>query len=348
MPMIIASNSKIALRRAVPGDRLRIYEWIARNDLSLTMTGGTPAFEHRVPTFDEFCMRHGKHFFTGARPLSGRALIISNDTDDVGFVAYRNINLLKDVVELDVWLAGRRFQGEGIGSSAIVLTCKWLQSEFGVNQFLLRPSRRNVHGLRAARRAGFREASIDGAEVRGKLRLGPGEYADEVLLFRTLSLPPVALEADMSRTFVFFDSEFTNLYDPTLISVGAVATDATAFYCELRDWPEEQTSEFVRRIVLPLLDGDAVPLAMAREGFAAWLAARARDKPVTIVCDSGFDRLSLIALLGAEDLPSGITWRRVPVAYERLDEITRALNLRRHHALDDARALRHALLAPGQ
>jgi RimJ/RimL family protein N-acetyltransferase len=346
--MTIASNAKVSLRRAVPDDRMRIYEWIARNDLSLTMTRGTRTFEHRVPTFDEFCTRHGQHFFTGARPLSGRALIISNETDDVGFVAYRNISLLKDVVELDVWLAGRRFQGQGLGSGSIMLACQWLQSEFGVNQFLLRPSRRNVHGLRAARRAGFREAGIDGAEVRGKLGLGPGEYADEVLLFRTLPLPPATLAADASRTFVFFDSEFTNLYEPALISVGAVATDATAFYSELRDWPLDQTSEFVRKVVMPLLDGDAVPLAMAREAFAAWLAARARDKPVTIVCDSGFDRLSLISLLGAEDLPAGITWRRVPVAYEQLDEIARALNLRRHHALDDARALRHALCAPGQ
>jgi hypothetical protein len=34
------------------------------------------------------------------------------------------------------------------------------------------------------------------------------------------------------------------------------------------------------------------------------------------------------------------------VAYEEMDNATRHLNLRRHHALDDARALRHLLLNP--
>jgi RimJ/RimL family protein N-acetyltransferase len=347
-PMIVASNAKVSMRRAVPGDRIRVYQWIARNDLAWTMTGSAPIFEPRVPTFDEFRTRHGEHFFTGKRPFKGRALIASNGEDDVGFVVYRDINLLQDVVELDVWLAGRRFQGQGYGSAAMALACEWLQAEFGVNSFLLRPSRRNVHALRAARRAGFREANIEAREMRAKLRLPAGEYADEVLLFRTQPLPRAALSPDPARIYVFFDSEFTHLADPVLMSIGAVATDKSAFYCELRDWPAERTSEFVRNVVIPLLDGDAVPLEMARAAFVAWLAARTRDRPVTIISDSGFDRLSLISLLGLEDLPDKVEWRRVPVAYEHLDDVARALGLRRHHALDDARALRHALLAPQQ
>jgi hypothetical protein len=38
----------------------------------------------------------------------------------------------------------------------------------------------------------------------------------------------------------------------------------------------------------------------------------------------------------------------VPIAYESLDEVALSLGLRRHHALDDARALRHAVLHPSQ
>jgi hypothetical protein len=36
----------------------------------------------------------------------------------------------------------------------------------------------------------------------------------------------------------------------------------------------------------------------------------------------------------------------VTVSYEEVDRAARDLNLRRHHALDDARALRHILLNP--
>jgi RimJ/RimL family protein N-acetyltransferase len=344
--MNVASNSRIALRRALPDDRMRIYHWVARNDLAQTMTGNAPVFEPRVPTFDEFHVRHPEHFFTGRRPLAGRALIISNGDEDVGFVVYRNIDLLRDAVELDGWLAARRFQGRGYGSDAIALACEWLQAEFGVNRFVLRTPRRNVHALRAARRAGFRQAEGDPRELLAEMRLEAGEHADEVLLLRSLPTRPALLAPDSTRTYVFFDSEFTNLREPTLISVAAAATDSTAFYCELQDWPQEQASEFVRQTVLPLLDGDAVPLPLARDAFIAWLAARARDRPVTIVSDSGYDRQSLTWLLGAEDLPDNVAWQHVPFAYEHLDEVSRTLGLRRHHALDDARALRHGLLAP--
>lgn len=343
--MIVASNARIALRRTVPEDRMRIYHWIARNDLALTMTGNAPLFEPRVPTFDEFRARHPEYFFNGLRPLAGRALIISNGEEDVGFVSYRDINLIRDGVELDAWLAARRFQGRGYGSDALALACEWLQVEYGVNRFVLRTSRRNVHALRAARRAGFRQFDGDARGLLKELRFGPGEYADDVLLLHARPAHPATLAPDGARTYVFFDSEFTNLRAPTLISVGAVATDATAFYCELQDWPADQASDFVRATVLPLLDGDAVPLSVARAAFVAWLAERARDKPVTIVSDSGYDRQSLIWLLGAEDLPDNVAWQHVPFPYEHLDEVTRTLGLRRHHALDDARALRHGLLA---
>jgi len=345
---IVASNAKIALRRAVPADRMRLYHWIARSDLSLTMTGSAPVFEPRVPTFDEFRARYAEHVFTGRRPFTGRVLIVSNAEDDVGFVVHRGIDLLNDVVEMDVWLAGRRFQGQGFGSAALALACEWLQAAYGVDRFLLRPSRRNVHALRAARRAGFRETDTSPRELIAQLRLARGEYADEVLLFRTLPLPRAALNTDAARTFVFFDSEFTDFDDPVLISVGAVATDSSAFYCELCGWPVDHASEFVRTNVVPHLDGKVVPFSQARQGFVSWLAERARRKPVTIVSDSGFDRLSLIWLLGAEDLPDGVEWQRIPVAYAQLDDVARALGLRRHNALDDARALRHALLAPQQ
>ena len=53
---------------------------------------------------------------------------------------------------------------------------------------------------------------------------------------------------------------------------------------------------------------------------------------------------SLKSLLGREDLPSGIDWKCVPISYEELDDATKQLNLRRHHALDDARALRQLVM----
>lgn len=343
--MTIATGSRVSIRRARLQDRPRAYEWLVRSDLAPQLYG--PLFpEREVPTPEKFAARYLDSFFEGTRPFSGRMFVIDVGDEDVGCVAHGPIDLLNDVVELDIWLAGSEHTGRGIASQALAVLTGWLQDSYGVNRFLARPSRRNVRALRALRRAGFREADVPAREVVAKLRLPPGECADEVPLFRVLPVPSSTLQREDGRTYVFVDSEFTRLNHPELISIGAVATDATAFYAEVRGWNPDRTSEFVREVVMPLLDGDSVPMAMAAEAFAAWLDARARRAPTTIISDSGFDRWAIAELLGKEDLPAGVEWKRVTVAYEELDQATEALNLRRHHALDDARALRHLLLGP--
>ena len=343
--MTIATGHRVSLRRARLQDRPRVYEWLVHSDLTQNVFG--PLFpEREAPTIEQFSSRFVNACFDGTRPYSGRMFVIMLGGEEIGSVAHGPIDLLNDVVELDIWLAEKRLTGRGVGSEALVLLADWLQANYGVNRFLVRPSRRNVRALRAMRRAGFRETDLPASEVIATLHLPPGQYADEVLLFRILPVPPATLQRDPMRTYVFLDSEFTSLAHPELISVGAVATDATAFYAEVRGWSAERSSDFVRRVVLPLLDGDAVTHEVAREAFATWLDERTGRAPTTVISDSGFDRWALAELLGTEDLPPLVEWKRVAIPYEELDTAARDLGLRRHHALDDARALRHLVLNP--
>ena len=341
--MTVATGSRVSIRRAQLQDRPRAHEWLVRSDLTPQVYG--PLFPERAaPTPDQFAARYVNSYFDGTRPYAGRMFVIDVGDVDAGCIAHGPIDLLNDVVELDIWLAGSQHGGRGVASQALAVLAEWLQATYGVNRFLARPSRRNVRALRALRRAGFREADAPAPEVVAKLGLRAGDWADEVLLFRVLPVPSSRLRREEGRTYVFFDSEFTRFLEPELISIGAVATDATAFYAELRGWSPERTSDFVRQVVLPLLDGDAVPPEMAAEAFAAWLDERAGRAPTTLISDSAFDRWAIAELLGSEDLPAGVEWKRLAVAYEELDQATQALGLRRHHALDDARALRHLLL----
>jgi diamine N-acetyltransferase len=340
----VALGAKVALRRAQSDDRRGVYEWLAGSDLARAQFG-PPLFPERpLPTFESFNDEYPVHCFDGTLPFEGRMLIVCVGEQDVGFLSYRRIHLRADVVELDLALASQRLCGHGYGSEAIQLACEWLQDTYGVNRFVVRPSRRNVRALRAMRRAGFRESDLASVEVARALGLARPRYPDEVLLFRMLPVPRATLRPLEGTTYVFVDTEFTDLDSPRLISVGAVATDATAFYCEISDWPQERSSPFVREHVLPLLDGDAVPQIVAADAFARWLGERARRAPTIIVSDSGFDRWALAELFGGETLPYGAQWQRVAVAYETLDEKVEELGLRRHHALDDARALRHILI----
>ncbi len=171
-------GDRVSLRRAVLQDRARAYEWLVRSDLSPNLFG--PLFPERaVPTHADFAAHYVNSYFDGTRPYAGRMFVIAADGDDVGCIAHGPIDLLNDVVEVDVWLSSGKHAGRGIGSRALALLTDWLQASYGVNRFLARPSRRNVHALRAFRRAGFRETDLPSPDVVAKLRLPAGTYADE-------------------------------------------------------------------------------------------------------------------------------------------------------------------------
>jgi diamine N-acetyltransferase len=340
---MLISGEKVSLRRAQPADAERAYEWMALSELTPLFVGPPLFPDLPLPTRAAFDELYAPALFDHANPYDGRALLISAARDDVGVLIYSDVRLLAGAVELELWLAEKRFCGHGFGSEALMLACAWLHAELGVDAFALRPSRRNVRALRCARRAGFRSVQTDAELLLDDLGLGAHPLADSELMLLRLPPPAVQLQVNPGRTYVFVDTEFTQLLQPQLISIGAVSTDANAFYCELSCWPREEASAFVVQNVLPLLDGDAVPHATAAQAFAAWLDERA-TQPLTVVSDSAYDRWALADLLGGESLPIGMNWQRVPLAYEALDSVVASMGLRRHHALDDARGLRQALL----
>ena len=163
---------------------------------------------------------------------------------------------------------------------------------------------------------------------------------------------------------IFIDTEFTNLApEAELISFAAVADDGREFYCEIAPTPGP-TSEFVRRHVLPLLDGGSA--TSTRSGFAsrlaAWLAGF--DDPV-LLSDSDWDIYVVRQALGGEynrrPGPLLVPGANGPVAARMMvirmlsaEELTvfnaavathMARDPRPHHALVDARAIRDGMLA---
>ncbi|MHB1592527.1 MAG: 3'-5' exoribonuclease domain-containing protein [Sulfuricella sp.] len=155
---------------------------------------------------------------------------------------------------------------------------------------------------------------------------------------------------------IFFDTEFTDLVtDPRLISIGLVSEDgARTFYAELSDtWRPEYLGDFAREAVLPQLEGGAVRLTMAElsEQLRAWLEAF--GEPVRLVTDSlSWDWPWIQEIF--EDLdawPPNLDGKPLILTQETEFNLAteRAFSggLRRHHALDDAKANRLGWIAAG-
>lgn len=158
---------------------------------------------------------------------------------------------------------------------------------------------------------------------------------------------------------IFFDTEFTELgVDPKLISIGLIAEDGVqTFYAELSDtYQPKDCSAFTQEAVLPLLEGDDALITMDNltQRLGSWIESF--EQPVKLATDSlSLDWPWIQEIFYLPDTwPANLDGKPASL-YEMIDSpffertVEQASQrhvprLRRHHALDDAKANRLAWL----
>jgi len=141
---------------------------------------------------------------------------------------------------------------------------------------------------------------------------------------------------------IFIDTEFTNLLNPRLLSIALVAESGEEFYGET-PYDAKECSEFVREVVLPLLDCGPNILMSDDELFRRlndWLRlVKPRNENIVICYDSPIDWALLSEALNGQ-LPTWCVPRLVddlisePLRYNYFNQSGQP----EHHALNDARA----------
>jgi hypothetical protein len=144
---------------------------------------------------------------------------------------------------------------------------------------------------------------------------------------------------------VFIDTEFTDFVDPHLISIGMVGERDERFYAEL-PFPESAASDFVRRVVMPLLGqhpGAAMTRSALRPAIVEWLETIRAGGEVEVCHDYAGDWELFRDALGGE-VPSWCRPRHVGRDINKLlvYQFHAQEGLAEHHALHDALANRFA------
>jgi hypothetical protein len=152
---------------------------------------------------------------------------------------------------------------------------------------------------------------------------------------------------------IFVDTEFTDLWSPSLMSIGFAAQSDAHLYIEIiadptgaAGWVPEQCSRFVRQVVIPLLEGGSAACSRqeAAERSLAWLEGF--PEPIELVSDSAVDFHLLHELWGGSRRPYNLRVESLEKAPGRPSSApSTPRDLRPHHALDDAIALRRQALA---
>jgi 3' exoribonuclease, RNase T-like len=145
---------------------------------------------------------------------------------------------------------------------------------------------------------------------------------------------------------IFIDTEFTDFQNPELISIGLVTEDGQhEFYAEL---PVDygKCNDFVLAIVLPQLSrgpGVQRDTEELKIGLKSWIAQFSYKAPITICYDYDGDWTLFCKAIG-NDLPIWLSGQNI---YPYVDQTALQMffienRMNDHHALNDAKANRHA------
>ena len=103
--------------------------------------------DHPIPSWEDFQQDYGESFFDESADVVGKNYIILVDNIEVGTIGYDNLDVKKGCVDFDIWLRAEKYCGHGYGSDAINSLVMYLHHKYGVSEFRLDPSRRNVRAI---------------------------------------------------------------------------------------------------------------------------------------------------------------------------------------------------------
>lgn len=186
---MIINGNKIKLQPAIESDREKIYDWLARSDLTPSMMGPPKYTDHPIPSWNEFCSDYVPSFFNASGDGKGRNYIITANDEEAGTIGYDLLNIEADSVVLDIWMRAERFCGKGYGSDALSTLCNYLHKKYGITTFIISFSSRNERAAAAYKRAGFKYIKNLTKEEQEEL-FGVSEYDDNVLMIKRLITDP--------------------------------------------------------------------------------------------------------------------------------------------------------------
>lgn len=172
------------MRPAVPEDGRQIYEWFAHSETTPSMIGPPVFPDQPVPAWEDFIADYPSYYFDGSEPMLGRSFVILVDEVPVGQVNYNKIDTKRRRVEVDIWLNAENRTGRGFGPDALEALTEYMYREFGLTQFVIRPSARNTRAIRAYEKAGFQQSPVTHAEAVSTF--GPADYPDDIVLIKYL------------------------------------------------------------------------------------------------------------------------------------------------------------------
>lgn len=182
---MVIKGSIITLRPAIISDREKIFKWLTESDVTSSMMGPPNYSDHPIPTWEEFKNDYRETFFNDSGNGKGRNFIIIANETQVGTIGYDRVDRRKSIAELDIWIKEIQYCGLGYGTDALNALTTYLFKEYGIANFIIRPSVRNKRAVRAYFKVGFTIMHLSREEQIKQF--GRGDYTDTVTFIKRMN-----------------------------------------------------------------------------------------------------------------------------------------------------------------
>lgn len=168
----------IKIRHADLTEKYKTYEWMCLSDTA-KMHMGQPDFPNNpIPSWEEFKEDFEDFYYQEETRAKGSVMIIYDNEEEIGCLCYACFHLKPQKAELDIWLKGADYCGKGIGTKALRDLCEYLELNYNIKDYLIRPSVNNHRAIRAYEKIGFKKVIKDEIESTINEFLLP-EFLDE-------------------------------------------------------------------------------------------------------------------------------------------------------------------------
>lgn len=176
--MNIIKGNTINLRFATENDRKVIYNMLISQETSHFMFNE----DNPAPTWSEFC-EEDESYYLGKSSENGSYLLIEYVEKVIGSISYACEYEKTPYCEIDIWMGKLSDTGRGLGTEAIRLVLDLVHKEFKINDFLIRPWRKNTNAIKAYEKCGF--VKVDSIKLekyysdQAMIEYGDGDYGKE-------------------------------------------------------------------------------------------------------------------------------------------------------------------------
>lgn len=177
---VCVSKGKLKLSFANIEDRKLIYDMLISEDIIYDMFDD----DFPPPTYEEFS-QEPVELFAGKKSKTGSYLMIYYNEMPIGSVSYALNQSIYDSYELDIWISKKDCLGKGIGSNSLRYLMDYLEKEFDIHIFMIRPWSKNIRALKSYKKIGFKEVRQltlkDYYSEEDYDSYGEGDYGDETV-----------------------------------------------------------------------------------------------------------------------------------------------------------------------